>query len=293
MTAYQLGHIDHVWEPFFMGDLPDAKNGTEEIITSSISKAFPVPDAGLGAAVYILEILTGIIGGANRWRTMPWLVLLFGIMIVPLGIVSITFIVIQPILLNTWCTLCLIAAVAMLIQVPYSFDELIATSIFLWRRWKAGRPLLRILFVGDSDSDERAQSRKEVDTFEQSPKIILREMLSGGITLPWNLMGCILIGIWLMFTRITLDATGPIANSDHLIGCLIITITITALAETVRILRLLNLFLAIALFITPFIYHASAWGIFASLVSGALLFFLSIPRGKIRSSYGTWDKVIF
>ncbi|HHF7367620.1 TPA: vitamin K epoxide reductase family protein [Legionella bozemanae] len=293
MTAYQLGHIDHVWEPFFMGDLPDAKNGTEEIITSSISKAFPVPDAGLGAAVYILEILTGIIGGANRWRTMPWLVLLFGIMIVPLGIVSITFIVIQPILLNTWCTLCLIAAVAMLIQVPYSFDELIATSIFLWRRWKAGRPLLRILFVGDSDSDERAQSRKEVDTFEQSPKIILREMLSGGITLPWNLMGCILIGIWLMFTRITLDATGPMANSDHLIGCLIITITITALAETVRILRLLNLFLAIALFITPFIYHASAWGIFASLVSGALLFFLSIPRGKIRSSYGTWDKVIF
>lgn len=292
MTAYQLGHIDHVWEPFFMGALLDAKNGTEEIITSSISKAFPVPDAGLGAAVYILEILTGIIGGSNRWRTMPWLVLLFGIMIVPLGIVSITFIVIQPILLNTWCTLCLIAAVAMLIQVPYSFDELIATSTFLWRRWKAGRPLLRILFVGDSDN-ERVQSRKEEDNFEQSPKIILREMLSGGITLPWNLMGCILIGIWLMFTRITLEATGPMANSDHLIGCLIITITITALAETVRILRLLNLFLAVALFITPFIYHASSWGVFASLVSGALLFFLSIPRGKIRSSYGTWDKVIF
>ncbi|MCE0724424.1 MULTISPECIES: vitamin K epoxide reductase family protein [Legionella] len=292
MTAYQLGHIDHVWEPFFMGYLPDAKNGTEEIITSSISKAFPVPDAGLGAAVYILEILTGIIGGSNRWRTMPWLVLLFGIMIVPLGIVSISFIVIQPILLNTWCTLCLIAAVAMLIQVPYSFDELIATSAFLWRRWKAGRPLLRILFVGDRD-DETAQSRKGVDDFEQSPKIILREMLSGGITLPWNLIGCILIGIWLMFTRITLETTGPMANSDHLIGCLIITITITALAETVRILRLLNLFLAVALFITPFIYHASAWSIFASLVSGVLLFFLSIPRGKIHSSYGAWDKIIF
>ncbi|KTD12046.1 NAD dependent epimerase/dehydratase [Legionella gratiana] len=290
MAAYQLGHIDHVWEPFFVGYLPDAKNGTEEIITSYVSKAFPVPDAGLGATVYILEILTGIIGGQNRWRTMPWLVLLFGFMIVPLGIVSITFIVIQPILLNTWCTLCLIAAVAMLIQVPYSFDEIIATCIFLWRRWKAGRPLLRIFFVGDSD--ETTQSKKELDSFEQSPFVILREMLSGGITLPWNLMGCILIGIWLMCTRIVLDTTGPMANSDHLIGCLIITVTITALAETVRILRFLNLFFAVALLITPFIYHASGWGIFASLISGGLLFFLSIPRGKIRFSYGTWDKVI-
>ena len=49
---------------------------------------------------------------------MPWLVLLFGLMIVPLGVVSITFIVIQPILIGTWCTLCLIAAAAMLIQIP-------------------------------------------------------------------------------------------------------------------------------------------------------------------------------
>ncbi|QMT60826.1 vitamin K epoxide reductase family protein [Legionella sp. PC997] len=291
MAAYQLGHIEHVWEPFFVGYLPDAKNGTEEIITSSISKAFPVPDAGLGAAVYILEILTGIIGGSNRWRTMPWLVLLFGIMIVPLGIVSITFIVIQPILLNTWCTLCLIAAVAMLIQVPYSFDELIATSSFLWRRWKAGRPVLKILFVGDSE-EERIHSKKEVDNFEQSPKIILQEMLSGGITLPWNLIGCILIGIWLMFTRITLDTTGSMANSDHIIGCLIITISITALAEMVRIVRFLNLFLALGLFITPFIFNSSVLGIFASIVSGTLLFFLSIPRGKVRSSYGAWNKII-
>ena len=29
---------------------------TEEIITSSVSKAWPVPDAGLGALTYMLEI---------------------------------------------------------------------------------------------------------------------------------------------------------------------------------------------------------------------------------------------
>jgi len=78
LAAYQLGHIGSAWDPYF-------GNGTETIITSDVSKAWPVPDAGLGAVTYILEILTGIIGGRNRWRTMPWLVILFGVMIVPLG----------------------------------------------------------------------------------------------------------------------------------------------------------------------------------------------------------------
>ncbi len=73
LAAYQLGHIDGVWEPFFEGG-PDPKNGTEEIITSSVSQAWPVSDAGLGTLTYMLEILTGVIGSRRRWRTMPWLV---------------------------------------------------------------------------------------------------------------------------------------------------------------------------------------------------------------------------
>src|SRR3546814_4162214 len=30
LTAYQLGHIDTAWEPFFAGSLSDPRNGTEE-----------------------------------------------------------------------------------------------------------------------------------------------------------------------------------------------------------------------------------------------------------------------
>ncbi len=114
MAAYQLGHTDAVWDPFFTGTV-EGKNGTEDIITSRVSEAWPVPDAGLGATTYMLEILTGLVGSQRRWRTMPWLVALFGFLIVPLGIISITFIIIQPIIIGTWCTLCLIAAAAMLI----------------------------------------------------------------------------------------------------------------------------------------------------------------------------------
>src|SRR5690625_7434833 len=58
----------------------------------------------------------------------------FGVLIVPLGVVSITFIIIQPILIGTWCLLCLIAAALMLMQIAYAFNEFVATGQFLLRR---------------------------------------------------------------------------------------------------------------------------------------------------------------
>src|SRR5690606_32660518 len=115
-----------------------------EIITSYVSEAWPVSDAAVGAYTYMLEILTGLVGSTARWRTMPWLVVLFGLMIAPLGVVSIFFIVIQPILLDTWSTLALIAAVAVLVQIPYSLDELVATLQFVRRRVRAGASWLRV-----------------------------------------------------------------------------------------------------------------------------------------------------
>lgn len=72
LAGYQLGHIPAVWDPFFAGSLSDPQNGTEEVITSAVSKAFPVSDAALGGYTYALEILTGLVGARMRWRTMPW-----------------------------------------------------------------------------------------------------------------------------------------------------------------------------------------------------------------------------
>lgn len=218
LAAYQLGHIGGVWEPFFAGS-PAPQNGTEQIITSSVSKAWPVSDAGVGAVTYMLEVLTGLIGSARRWRTMPWLVVLFGILIVPLGAVSITFIIIQPIVIGTWCTLCLIAAAAMALQIPYSLDELVATGQFLSRRREAGANVLRIFFTGDTD--EGRHERTE-DDFSQAPVTIVGDMLRGGVGIPWNLAASLAIGVWLMLTRLALDTQGSMANADHLIGSLVI-----------------------------------------------------------------------
>jgi nucleoside-diphosphate-sugar epimerase len=298
LTAYQLGHIDSVWEPFFAGALPDAKNGTEEIITSSVSEAWPVPDAGIGALTYLLEILTGIIGSRNRWRTMPWLVLLFGFMIVPLGAISITFIIIQPIILDTWCTLCLVAAAAMLLQIPYSFDEIVATLMFLRRRAKAGRPWLLILFTGDTDEPMSEEEKPRIkhdtsgDNLQRPVPEVIKEMLQGGISVPWNLAACTLIGVWLLFTRMTVGSTGTMADADHLIGSLVLTVTITAFAEVMRSLRFLNIFLGLALLITPFIFSAGILSMVTTLLCGLALIVLSIPRGGIACHYGTWSRFV-
>lgn len=289
LAAYQLGHIESVWDPFFAGTVP-GKNGTEDVITSKVSEAWPVPDAGLGALTYVLEILTGALGSRLRWRTMPWVVIVFGIMIVPLGIVSITFIVIQPIVIGTWCTLCLIGAAAMLLQIPYSLDELAATCGFLWRRHKAGAPTLRIFFTGDTDENDGRKD--EADDFERPPLTVFNDMFTGGVGLPWNLAVCTLIGIWLMFTRLTLGTDGGMADADHLIGSLVITVSVIAYAEISRVVRFVNIGFGVALLVTPFAYGAALPTTFASLACGILLIALSMRRGPVRKRWGSFDRFV-
>jgi len=43
-------------------------------------------------------------GSAARWRMMPWMVTVFFILVVPLGGVSIFFIIIQSIIIGTYCS---------------------------------------------------------------------------------------------------------------------------------------------------------------------------------------------
>ena len=290
LAAYQLGHIPGVWEPFFAGSSVDPRNGTEEIITSAVSRAWPVSDAAVGGYTYLLEILTGIVGSRTRWRTMPWLVLLFGLMIAPLGITSIFFIVIQPIVIGTWSTLALIAAAAVLVQIPYSLDELVATLQFLRRRMKAGQNWLRVLLVGGTDESVSRDIPRLKDEFDRSPGTVVKEMIGSGVSLPWNLALSAVIGLLLLFTRLTLGAEGGMTNADHVIGSLVLTVVSVASAEVARPVRYANVALGAALFITPFFYDADLVATVTSIISGIALIGLSVRRGPIRDQYGTWSR---
>src|SRR3546814_15376362 len=82
LAAFPLGHIDSAWDPFFGA-------GTEQILTSDVSKMFQVSDAGLGAVVYWLDVLMGLMGALRRWSTMPLMVAGFGIPVTPPGMTQV------------------------------------------------------------------------------------------------------------------------------------------------------------------------------------------------------------
>ncbi|HET7141562.1 MAG TPA: vitamin K epoxide reductase family protein [Candidatus Limnocylindria bacterium] len=132
LALYQLRVIPGVWEPFF-GD------GSQRVLNSGVSRLLPVPDAALGAAGYLADALSGAIGGRDRWRSMPWLVILFGLAVGPLGIVSITLVILQPVVFQAWCTLCLSSALISLLMIGPAMDEVLASLQHLRRVSADGR----------------------------------------------------------------------------------------------------------------------------------------------------------
>jgi nucleoside-diphosphate-sugar epimerase/uncharacterized membrane protein len=292
LGAYQLGHIDSVWEPFFAGsgDMKGVMNGSETIITSDMSKAWPIADGALGGIVYMLELVMVWMAGKTRWRTMPWMVLGLAILVLPLGVVSIYFVIIQPIAIGTWCTLCLIAALAMAVMIPYSLNEFVAMGQFLvWSR-KQGMPFWRTFWTGDAmDGGSEDASIGLVGTPREQWAQATR-----GVTYPWTLLLSIAIGVWLTFTRVAFDSFDAMADSDHLVGLLVLTFTIIALAEVGRATRFINIPFGIWLIAAPWLLDgiASPLAAWNGVICGVLLIVLAIPRGKIKNSYAGWDRYI-
>ncbi|WP_022698128.1 NAD-dependent epimerase/dehydratase family protein [Euryhalocaulis caribicus] len=288
LTAYQLGHVETVWEPFF--DVPGPLNGSEDIITSEVSKAWPVADGGIGAMSYMFEILMGAMGGRARWRTMPWMVTLFGIVVVPLGVISIYFIIIQPIVIGTYCTVCLMAALAMLIMIPYSLDELVAMGQFLVWNTKRGRPFWRVFFRGDALP---GSGKDRLPGFESGFRSSFASALRG-VSLSWPLLISAFLGGWVMISRLVFDVQSPLADSDHLVGALVMTVAIIAMAEVARPVRFLNIVFGVWLVAAPWMLEGGAIPVSINdVVSGLALIALSLPRGaRSNEHYGGWDRFI-
>src|SRR3546814_14138721 len=74
-----------------------------------------------------------------------------------------------------------------------------------------------------------------------------------GITLPWTFAVSVMLGGFLMFTRLIFGTTGAMANSDHLVGALVITVAIIATAEVARVLRFVNVAFGAWLVAAPFL----------------------------------------
>lgn len=281
MAAYQLGHIDAVWDPIF--DL-----GTVHVLDSEVSKMFPVSDAGLGAAIYLLEVLMTVMGDPRRWRTMPWMVAFFAILVVPLGVTSIVLVILQPLAVGAWCTLCLVAAIAMLVMVPLTLDEVVAMGQFLVQEHQRGTSWWRAFWLG-WNQPEGLEARPAHPTDSTVPVASV-----WGVGLPWTLVVSAVLGGWLLLAPAVFGTEGtPLADSDRLVGSLVITWAMIALADVARPVRFLNVPLGVWLVISPFILPgAGGAALWNAVLAGVLLTALSFPRGTIGEQYGTWDRFL-
>jgi len=281
MTAFQLGHITSLPDPVFGA-------GTERVLTSDVSRAFPIPDAGLGAVAYTIEFLMGFMGDRRRWRTMPWMVTFFGILVVPLGIVSITLIVLQPIAVGAWCTPCPIAAVAMLIMVSLTLDEVVAMGEFLVLARREGQPLWHTFWAGGSLRDASPHGAVPV-----RPDVASAAATVWGVTVPWNLLVSIGLGLWLMLAPYVLGSRAQAAHNDHLVGALIVTVVMLALAEVGRAARFVNVALGAWVIVSPWLLEgATASAVWNDGIVGALVILLSFRRGRMGERYGRFERFI-
>jgi uncharacterized membrane protein len=280
MTAFQLGYVQSVWEPFF-------RPGTAAVLTSDVSRAFPISDAGFGAVAYIIEALMGFMGDARRWRTMPWMVTFFGILVVPLGITSITLMILQPVAVGTWCTPCLVAALAMLVMIALTLDEVVAMGLFLVQARREGQSLWQVFWLGGT------LSRGAAEGHPTRPDVVNVKAMVWGTGLPWTLLASAVLGLWLMASPAVFGSEPPAANSNYLVGALVVTVALTALAEVGRPVRFVNALFGVWVVAAPWLLSGAtpvaAWN---DVLVGVALILLSLPRGAVRESYGAWDRYI-
>lgn len=133
LALYEWRLIPTVWDPIF-------GNGSVQVLDSTASHTlyrwFGVPDAALGAIAYLGDAVLGLAGSTRRWQYRPWMVVLFGIDVIPLGVVSAVLVVLQATVVGYWCFWCLVSAAISLILVYWAYDEVWSSLVYLRRVWR-------------------------------------------------------------------------------------------------------------------------------------------------------------
>ena len=153
MAAYQLGYIALISDPLLEG-------GTRWLFDLSGSRSWPVPVAALGASVYLLEALMGATGNSQRWRTMPWMVALFGIVAFSVAATSTILVLLPAFRPGAWCSWCVVAGTASLLMLPLIGAEMLAMLQFLFANRRAGAPLWQSFWHGANGASQLPKANR-------------------------------------------------------------------------------------------------------------------------------------
>lgn len=134
-SLYQWGTVSFFWDPFF------GQASSFAVTHSKIAHILPFPDGTLGIPGYACDILFGALGGIDRWRRMPWVVLCFAGTITGLAVVSTLLTITMGVLVHQWCTMCLGSASVSIIVFSMGLGEVLATLQYLKRVWVRKRSI--------------------------------------------------------------------------------------------------------------------------------------------------------
>lgn len=114
-----------------------------------------------------------------------------------------------------------------------------------------------------------------------------------GVTVPWTLLLSALLGIWLMAAPAVFQTEGTAADSNHLVGALVITLAVIAMAEVTRAARWINILAGVWIVAMPWLLSgASSAATWKNVIVGVLLIVLSLPRGPVYERYGNWERYL-
>lgn len=136
LGLYQWRLIPTVWDPIF-GD--QSMRVLDSEASHWMSRQFRVPDGIMGAWAYLGDVIFALAGSTRRWQYRPWLVIVFGLDVIPLGIVSVILVLAQGFIVKAWCTLCLATALISIILIILAYDEVLSCIIYLHRVWKRSK----------------------------------------------------------------------------------------------------------------------------------------------------------
>jgi hypothetical protein len=112
------------------------------------------------------------------------------------------------------------------------------------------------------------------------------------MSMPLTLLASTAVGLSLMAAPAVLGTTGGAADSDHMVGALIVRVAVIAMAEIGRAVRFANVAFGVWLAVAPLLVDGGASYAVNSVLSGIALIALSVPRGPVRERYGRLDRLV-
>ena len=215
---------------------------------------------------------------------MPWIVVLFGILVGPLGAVSVLLVMVQPVAYGTFCTLCLGIAVISVLMIGPAMDEMLASLQYMRRVRAHGRPFWTY-FWGRGEQEFLSEPPPRLEPLARTP---VRGWI--GSSAQWVAAAA---GIYLIVAPSLwgYESTRA-ADVDRIIGPLVAAFAMIAAWECTRNTRWLNLLLAIVLVllaVLPWPVETPRVAMISDLVAGGLIILLTcLPYALVMQYGGGW-----